>query len=284
MKIALLGAGGKMGLRITNNLLRTDYDVRYVEVSDRGKALLEERGVNTVSIEEALQDSRALILALPDNRIAQVVAGIAPLLRSGTMLITLDIAAPLAGALPQRDDLEYFVTHPCHPSVFGGETEPDAQLDFFGGVHARQNIVCSLMQGPEESYAVGEAIARAIYAPVVKSHRCTPEQMAILEPVLSETVLGTCLTIVGEAVAEAVKLGVPEEAARDFVLGHLKVELGIVFRLFAGATFSDGALKAIDEAKRSLFRPDWKRVFERDAWMESIRQITTPPAQQSAAK
>lgn len=145
-------------------------------------------------------------------------------------------------------------------------------------MHARQNIVCSLVQGPEEAYETGERIARAIYAPVIKAHRCTPEQMAILEPVLSETVLGTCLTIVGEAVQEAVRLGVPEEAARDFVLGHMKVELGIVFRLFEGATFSDGAMKAIEEAKRSLFQPDWKKVFERQAWMRSIRNITQPPA------
>jgi len=100
--------------------------------------------------------------------------------------------------------------------------------------------------------------------------------MAILEPVLSETVLGTCLTIVREAMDEAVKLGVPEAAVRDFLLGHLKVELGIVFQLFEGATFSDGALKAIDEAKRTLFRPDWKRVFDRKAILESIRQITKP--------
>jgi hypothetical protein len=276
--ITLLGAGGKMGLRIADNLRNTDFAVRYVEVSDRGRELLSQRGIATVPIEEALKGTKAVILALPDNRIRQVVASFVAQVERGTMLVALDIAAPLCGAFPNREDLHYFVTHPCHPSVFGAETNPAAQLDFFGGVHARQNIVCSLLQGPDESYQFGEAIARAIYAPVVRAHRCTPEQMAILEPVLSETVLGTCLTIVGEAVAEAVKLGVPEEAARDFVLGHLKVELGIVFRLFEGATFSDGALKAIEAAKHSLFRDDWKKVFERDAWMESIRQITRPPA------
>ena len=64
-----------------------------------------------------------------------------------------------------RDDLVYFVTHPCHPSVFGGETEPDAQADFFGGIRARQNIVCCLMQGPEPKYAEGEQIARAEITP-----------------------------------------------------------------------------------------------------------------------
>ena len=132
------------------------------------------------------------------------------------------------------------------------------------------------MQGPEEAYAVGERIARVIYAPVVESHRCTAEQMAILEPVLSETVLGTCLTIVGEAIQEAVRRGVPEAAARDFVLGHLKVELGIVFQLFAGATFSDGALKAIETQRRFCFSRTGRASSNVEEWMESIRRITTP--------
>jgi len=274
--ITLMGAGGKMGCRIADNLRKTTYTVRHVEVGERGKAALAQRGITPAPAEEALDGTDVVILALPDNRIGQITRALESHLRPGVMLIALDIAAPSAGDLPQRSDLVYFVTHPCHPSVFGGETEPAAQRDFFGGVHARQNIVCSLVQGPEEKYALGEAIARAIYAPVLSSHRCTAEQMAILEPVLSETVLGTCLTIVREAMDEAVKLGVPEAAARDFLLGHLKVELGIVFQLFEGATFSDGALKAIDEAKRSLFRPDWKKVFEPDAIAESIRQITKP--------
>ena len=274
--ITLLGAGGKMGLRITDNLRKTDWDVRYVEVSDRGKAALESRGVACVPLQQALAESGVVILALPDNRIGRVCAEMNPHLRAGTMLIALDIAAPLAGDLPKRDDLVYFVTHPCHPSVFGGEVTPEGQNDFFGGIHARQNIVCSLVQGAEENYAAGEAIARAIYAPVVNSHRCTAQQMAILEPVLSETVLGTCLTIVREAMDEAVKMGVPEAAARDFLLGHLKVELGIVFQLFPGATFSDGALKAIDEAKRNIFRSDWKQVFDPGAVAESIAKITKP--------
>jgi D-apionate oxidoisomerase len=275
--ITLLGAGGKMGCRIADNLRKTDWKVQYVEVSERGRAALAERGLEVVAAEEALKDSHFVVLALPDNRIRQVTDSLNSHFRPGTMLIALDIAAPLAGDLPKREDLTYFVSHPCHPSVFGGETEPAAQQDFFGGTAAKQNIVCSLVQGPQADYAIGEQIARVIYAPVGKSHRCTAEQMAILEPVLSETVLGTCLTIVGEAMQEAVRRGVPEAAARDFLLGHLKVELGIVFKLFPGATFSDGALKAIEDAKRTLFQPDWKRVFERDEWMESIRRITAQP-------
>jgi hypothetical protein len=276
--ITLLGAGGKMGCRIADNLRKSDWNVHYVEVSERGCAALAERGLTVEPAEEALSASDAVILALPDNRIRAVTLSLESHFRPGTMLIALDIAAPLAGDLPQRNDLVYFAAHPCHPSVFGWESDPAAQRDFFGGTCATQNIVCGLVQGPEEAYAAGEQIARAMYAPVGQAHRCTAEQMAILEPVLSETVLGTCLTVIGEAMDEAVRRGVPEAAARDFLLGHLKVELGIVFRLFPGATFSDGALKAIQDAKRVLFQPGWKSVFERDQWMESIRRITAPAA------
>ena len=169
--IALLGAGGKMGLRITDNLRKTHYDVRHVEVSERGKAGLAERGIRAVTAEEALDESSAVILALPDNLIGRITSALNARFKPGSMLIALDIAAPLAGDLPRRDDLVFFVTHPCHPSVFGGETEKAAQDDFFGGSLARQNIVCSLVQGPEENYAIGEKIARAIYAPVGVSHR-----------------------------------------------------------------------------------------------------------------
>jgi len=78
--------------------------------------------------------------------------------------------------------------------------------------------------------------------------------MAILEPVLSETVLGTCLTIVREAMDERSRWGWPE-AARGFPAGTSEGRTGIVFQLFEGATFSDGALKAIAEAKKSCSGP-----------------------------
>ena len=271
--IALLGAGGKMGLRITDNLLKTSYLVRHVEITDAGRSALEWRGVNPVKIEEALDGSDVVVLALPDNCIGQVVSGVAHLLKSGTMLIALNIAAPLAGVLPKRDDLVYFVTHPCHPSVFGAEVKREAQLDFFGGVYARQNIICSLVQGPEERYAQAEALARTIFAPVERCHRCTPIHMAMLQPVLSETVLATCLTMVREAMDEAVWRGVPEDAARDFLLGHLKVQLGIVFQLFEGARFSDAAMKAVEAAQENNFQPGWKNIFETESIMQSVRQI-----------
>ena len=275
-KIALLGAGGKMGQRLTANLIGSPFDVRHVEISERGQQALREKGIETVSLDQALAGADALLLALPDNRIAQVLAQIGPKIPAGTIVIMLDVAVASAGLLPDRPDLTYFITHPCHPPVLSYETDPLAHRDFFGGEHAKQHIVCCLAQGPEEHYAIGEQIAKTIYKPVMNSHRCTVEQMAILEPVLSETILGTCLMMLREATDEAVRRGVPPAAARDFILGHMRVELAIAFEEKEGACFSDGALKAIARAKPVIFQPDWKKVFEPEAIAESVRVITDP--------
>ena len=275
-KIALLGAGGKMGQRLTANLIGSPFDVRHVEISERGQQALREKGIETVSLDQALAGADALLLALPDNRIAQVLAQIGPQIPAGTIVIMLDVAVASAGLLPNRPDLTYFITHPCHPPVLSYETDPLAHRDFFGGEHAKQHIVCCLAQGPEAHYEIGEQIAKTIYKPVMNSHRCTVEQMAILEPVLSETILGTCLMMLREATDEAVRRGVPPAAARDFILGHMRVELAIAFEEKEGACFSDGALKAIARAKPVIFQPDWKKVFEPEAIAESVRVITDP--------
>ncbi len=273
-RIALIGAGGKMGGRITDNLLKTDHEVRHVEVSEHGIAALRGKGITTHEVEAALGQADVVILAVPDNRIGPVAAGLDHALRAGQMLIVLDAAAPYAGDMPKRDDITMFVTHPCHPPIFNDETTPEARADYFGGIAAKQHIVCALMQGPEEHYALGEEISRAIWAPVMRSHRVTVEQMAILEPVLSETVTGTCLTIIREAVDEAVRRGVPAQAATDFVLGHMNVEIAIVFQILENGTFSDGAKLAIEKAKPALFRSDWKNVFEPEAIRQSVLDIT----------
>ena len=129
------------------------------------------------------------------------------------------------------------------------------------------------MQGTESDYEIGEALSRQMFAPVMNAYRVTVEQMAILEPALSETVAATCMTIIREAVDEAVKRGVPEEAAREFILGHIKVNIGILFG-YIGSPFSDGALVAIERGKKKLFQPDWARVFEPENVMAEIRAIT----------
>jgi hypothetical protein len=193
------------------------------------------------------------------------------------MVICLDPAAPFGDQLPQRADITYFVTHPCHPPVVNDETEPDAKNDFFGGIRAKQHIVCALMQGPESDYVVGEQICREMFAPVMRSHRVTVEQMAMLEPALSETVVASCMTVIREAIDEAVRRGVPEEAAFDFILGHINVNIGILFG-YVGSPFSDGALKAIERGRKKLFRDDWKSVFEPENVKEEIEAIVNATA------
>jgi hypothetical protein len=275
-QVAIVGAGGKMGYRVTANLKRSPWQVSHIEVSEAGRARLQELDVTCVDADAALPNADVVILAIPDNLIGRITAQHASLYKRDAILIALDAAAPFAGELPDREDLTIFVAHPCHPPLFNDETDPEAKRDYFGGVAAKQHIVCSLMRGPDAHYAIGEAVAKAMYAPVMRSHRMTVEQMAILEPVLSETIGATCIAIMREATDEAVRRGVPEQAAHDFILGHMTVLTAIQFGMLPGARISDAAQKAVDRAKTEIFAPDWKKVFEPAAITESIRMITTP--------
>jgi hypothetical protein len=272
--IALFGAGGKMGARLTRNLMGSPFEVRHVEVSEAGRARLrDELGVTCLSVDDALAGADVVILAVPDTLIGRIAAEISPKLAAGTMVITLDAAAPFAGHLPARDDLVYFVTHPCHPNIFNPQVHAEGSPDYFGGVRASQSIVNALMQGPDEAYALGESIARLIYQPVEQSWRVTVEQMALLEPGLSETVCATLLDVMREAMDEVVARGVPAAAAREFLLGHMTILSAVIFKQVPGQ-FSDACNKAITHGKPRLMREDWKGVFERDEIADSIRRIT----------
>jgi len=274
-KVALLGAGGKMGVRLSTNLQGSRFDVDHVEVSDVGRERLKNAiGVDCVDMDIALAQADVVLMAVPDRMIGKIAHQIIDKVRPGTAFIVLDAAAPYAGEMPTRPDVTYFVTHPCHPPIFNDETETLAKNDFFGGVHAKQHIVCALMQGPEEHYALCEEVARTIYKPVMNAHRCTVEDIAFLEPALSETVGITLCLAMKEAVDQVVKNGVPREAAVDFMLGHINIGLSIAFGIFPEGKFSDGAIYAINQAKPEIFREGWlERVFNRDAVLKSVKEI-----------
>jgi pyrroline-5-carboxylate reductase len=272
--IALMGAGGQMGIRITQKLEdNPDYKTLYVEVGDEGKKKLAGLGLSATPKDEAVAQADVVILAVPDRLIGPICNDIVPMMKSGMMVMGLDPAAGYAGMLPERKDISYFITHPCHAPMFGDETDPEAQQDFFGGDRAKQSIVCSLHQGPEEDYAKGEAIARVIYAPILKAYRVTTEQMAILEPALVETLGLTCVYVMKEAMDEAVRMGVPEEVAQDFLFSHVRCMMGEVF-LLAGTTLSEGAKLAVAEAKEQIFQPDWMKIMKVDSIKDSVRKIT----------
>lgn len=272
--IALLGAGGKMGVRLSLNLAKTDFTVRHVEVSDVGRARLKEAvGADCFELDDAISGADVVVMAVPDTVIGKVASGVVPKLDAGTMVVILDAAAPYAGHLPEREDITYFVSHPCHPMIFHNEPTEEARLDRFGGIAHPQGVVNALMQGPEEHYDLGDSIAKAIYAPVKKTYRVTVEQMAYLEPGLSETVCASLLVVMKQAMDEVVKTGVSEECARDFLLGHMNILGAVIFNIQDGV-FSDACNKAIEFGIPALMRDDWKNVFERDEIMASIQRIT----------
>lgn len=272
--IALFGAGGKMGMRLGRNLVKTDFEIRPVEISPEGQARVKEAlGLACHTPDTAIVGADVVVLAVPDTVIGKVAAGLVPKLSPGTMVVILDAAAPHAGHLPERADVTYFITHPCHPPIFNDETSPEGKADHFGGVAAKQHIVNALMQGPDEHYALGEAVARAIWAPVMRSHRVTVEQMAILEPGLSETVCATLLDAMREAMEESIARGVPREAARDFLLGHMNILAAVTFGEVNGV-FSDACNKAIVFGKDTILKPDWKRLFEPEEILASVHRIT----------
>ncbi|MCS6830149.1 MAG: phosphogluconate dehydrogenase C-terminal domain-containing protein [Armatimonadota bacterium] len=270
--IALFGAGGKMGCRITDNLRKTNYTVYYVETGQRGLANLRLRGIEPTPADEALAQAEVAILAIPDLLLESVSAQLVPKMRSGTLTIVLDPAAAYAGVLTTRPDVPLFVTHPCHPPLWNDDPDPEARRDFFGGIKAQQPIVCALAHGTEEDYRRGEEIARTIFAPVSRAHRVTVEQMAILEPAMAETVVACCCTIIREALDEAVRRGVPEEAAWDFMMGHVNIPLAIVFGK-VDAQFSDGAKRIIEYGRQRLIQPEWKRLFDVDSVKEQVLHI-----------
>lgn len=264
-----------MGCRLTDNLKdHPDYEVLYIEVGETGLARMQEKGVAATPQGAALARAEIVVLALPDALIGKILHAIVPQLNPGTVVVGLDPAAGYAGVFPKREDITYFAAHPCHPPLFMEELTPEAQTDWFGGYHARQSVVCALIQGPEEHYALGEKLAAAMYSPILRMHRITVEQMAILEPGLVETTCASLITGMREALDECIRMGVPEGAAWDFVMGHIRIELAIIFG-YAGFPFSDGAKLAIVNAQSKLFQPDWKKnMLSLEAIQQQVKDIT----------
>ena len=175
-KIALVGAGGKMGCRLTDNFLKCpQYVLDYLEVSERGIQNLKNRNVVVSNEAEAIPSADVVILAVPDVTIGSISDSVIPRMKSGAVVLTLDPAAPIGGVIHHRDDLGYVIAHPCHPSVFNWEPSEAAFRDFYGGISAKQSIVVAKMHGTEEQYLLGEKIAQDMYAPILNTYRITRE-------------------------------------------------------------------------------------------------------------
>jgi hypothetical protein len=98
--------------------------------------------------------------------------------------------------------------------------------------------------------------------------------MGLLEPALVETLASTCVYVIREGLEEVIKRGVPAEAARDFLLGHLRIQMAVLFNELPGAVFSDAANKALQRGLKEFIKEDWKKVFETENVKNQILSIT----------
>jgi D-apionate oxidoisomerase len=274
--VTILGAGGNMGRRITRSLLENPaYDLRFVEPSPRGRELMAELGVRPTEAEPALEGADVVVFAVPDAIVRHVAADIVPRLDSGTSMLFLDPAAVAAERIPRREDVDCFVTHPTHPMLYSllEEESPEARRDYWGGGLARQALVFAIGWGDQGRAQTVERLAMDMFAPVVRSHRITVDQMAMLEPALSETLTNGCVALIREGMERVVAAGVPEAATRDFLMGHLQIGIAIIFEQL-NWRLSEGAQLALQQSKGALFKDDWYRIFDPDAVLASVRQIT----------
>ena len=162
-----------------------------------------------------------------------------------------------------------------HPPVFSDEADPETRRDFFGGVRARQHIVCALVQGPR-GYPRGEALAREMFAPVMRAHRVTVEQMAILEPALSETTSQTCHH--GDPRGHG-RSGPPRRASRGGARLPARAHPYPAGHLLRGDRRPKLRRRGHgdDRARDQIIRPDWKRVFEPEIIRECTGSDPSPP-------
>ncbi len=275
IKIVLFGAGGKMGCRLSANFVKhpSKYKVDYLEISPQGVENLKQWNIIPTLAADVIHQADVVILAVPDITLGKISAEWVPKMRQGSLLMTLDPAAPLDGVIHHRDDIGYVIAHPCHPSLFNWEPSEDAFRDFYGGRSAKQSIVVALMSGSEDDYSLGATVASDMYAPIKVCHRITLEQMAMLEPALVETLAQTCIEAVRKGFDNIVARGVPEAAARDFVLGHLRIQAAVLFKEIQGG-FSDAAYKISKRAWPIVFKDDWERIFEMSDIREQVKDIT----------
>lgn len=276
--VSVVGAGGKMGTRVTNNLAKHPdrIDLRFCENSEAGVASIKARGFSTVAAEATVPQSDVAVLAVPDTIIKVVSVGIVKMMRPGATMIILDPAAAVARELALRDDCTFVVTHPCHPSYFTEQDTPEAKRDYFGGVAGKQDLVMARIQGADENFTAARTVSELMFAPVNKSFVITIRQMAFLEPTLVEILGASALKAMAETVDEAERRGIPREAAISFLTGHINILSAAFLGLLGNVQVSDACKVAMGIGSRLVLRDDWKRIWDDDVLDKSIATMLHP--------
>ena len=261
LTVAVIGAAGKMGMRVSNNLNLTDATIHYCEASEGGKARLAELGRTVSTVEEAVPAADVVILAVPDVVLGKVSEQIVPMMQADSVLLTLDPAAAYAGLLAQRDDVHPACAHPAHPSIFLERTTVEEYADTFGGIAADQDVVAAIESDDEAARARTEAVVRAIYAPVIDVHWVTVKQLAQLEPTLVETTACMIGQFLKDSMDHAInEVGIPEGAVKSLFYGHIGIALTNALR--GSNPFSEACLLAMDYGRDAIIKDDWKRIWD----------------------
>lgn len=262
-QLALVGAGGKMGMRIGANLAASDYHVHYCETAPAARERVTEQGRTLADIDDVIEQCDLVILAVPDVALADVTAALVPRMAAGATLLTLDPAAAYAGVLHARDDIRYAVAHPCHPSVFLERRTDAEHADAFGGVAATQPVAAAFDGASDADKAALAPVIRVMYGPVDAVHWVTVTQLAYLEPTLVETVACMLGSFMKETLEETVsRTGMPREAAEAMLYGHIQIALAVAFK--GTNPFSDACMIAMDYGRETIIKPDWQKIFDQD--------------------
>ena len=278
MKVAVIGAGGKMGTRTSNNLAKATDEVELYlcESGERGIQSIKDRGFTPSKAEDVVPNMDVVVLAVPDTLIKVISVDIVKMMRPGSGLVILDPAAAVAKELALRDDCTFAVAHPCHPSYFLDQDTYEARHDYFGGMGGKQDIVMAKIQGDDEKFAQCRRVSELMYAPVMHSYVMDARDVAFLEPTLVELLGATCLYAMAETVKEAEKRGIQKEAAVSFLTGHI-YNLTANFLGFLGNTpVSDACKVAIGLGNKLVLRDNWKDIWKDDVLDKVIATMLHP--------
>lgn len=270
--VVIMGAGGKMGVRAAERLGEDQrYKVILCESNGERARALEKEGFKISEPDAVLPMADFVLLAVPDALIGRISHEVVPRMKKDATLIMLDAAAAYVNQLPDPGSLTFIITHPCHPPFFTEQATPEARQDYFGGT-ALQDIIVSLAAGSESRFEAGTELCTAVFAPVRKTYRVTPEQFALLEPAMAEIVVAAAATLMRNSLDAAIEKGVPRDAAHAFMAGHARIAMAIVFGA-EKSPFSDACKIAIEWGTREIIRPDWKKVFDRGPLAEAISEM-----------
>jgi hypothetical protein len=268
LTVTVLGAGGKMGMRVSNNLERSPHRVFYSENHPAAMERVRATGRELSDPSGAVAQSDVIVMAVPDILLGQVSESIVPQAKPGAVLLTLDPAALYAGLIAHRDDLYFAVAHPCHPSVFLQRKNSEEWADTFGGIAAPQDVVAALESDDQPVRDRTEAVIRAIYSPVIDVHWVTVKQLTVLEPTVTETI--TCMVsgLLKDVLKEAVETArIPEQAVRAMLFGH--VQIALANSLLGSNAFSDAAMIAMAYGREKVIKDSWKEIFD-DAELDTV--------------